>query len=170
MTTSVIIRTLIKSLLTSTIIFIITTLASYLLTRQSSNEFTLGFPFSFYEQFRLTGSDFNNFGWRVSNFIIDCLFTFLFSFLYVVWSEHKRQPIFRSLINTFSWTILGVWCLLTGIVVLFLIDRWMHPNTKRISNVDLLTYGHISIWLLGIFGIFRLVLMLLKFRQTKQSS
>jgi membrane protease YdiL (CAAX protease family) len=46
----------------------------------------------------------------------------------------------------------AVWGLLTIAVVLFLLERWANPNTKGISNKDLLDYMHISFVLLPIYG------------------
>lgn len=166
MTSSTVTKKLIKSTLTAFILFALFTFAFYLLTRQDKY-FSLGFPFMFYKQFLMDGSDFH-FGWTISNLITDCLIFFLFSFLYVIWSDYKRQPVVRSLVNLFSWIIIAFWCLLTGIVILALVDRWMNPGTKGISNVDLLTYGYISLWLLGLFALFKLTLLIIKRLQTKQ--
>ena len=44
------------------------------------------------------------------------------------------------------------WGLLTIAVVLFLLERWANPNTKGISNRDLLDYMYISLVLLPIYG------------------
>jgi hypothetical protein len=44
-----------------------------------------------------------------------------------------------------------LWILLTGIAIIFLIDRESNPGRKSISNTDLVTYGEISIVLIGLF-------------------
>ena len=44
-----------------------------------------------------------------------------------------------------QWLALAVWGLLTLAVVVFLIDRWVHPHLKSISNRDLQNYGLITI-------------------------
>ena len=46
----------------------------------------------------------------------------------------------------------ALWGLLTIAVVLFLLARWANPNTKGISNRDLLDYMYISLVLLPIYG------------------
>jgi hypothetical protein len=46
----------------------------------------------------------------------------------------------------------AVWALLSIIVALLLIDRWLNPHIKGISNVDLKGYMYVSFVLLPIFG------------------
>jgi membrane protein DedA with SNARE-associated domain len=46
----------------------------------------------------------------------------------------------------------ALWGLLTIAVVLFLLVRWANPDTRRISNQDLLDYLYVSLVLLPIYG------------------
>ncbi len=57
-----------------------------------------------------------------------------------------------------------IWVLLSIVVVIFLFDRWNDPQTKSISNHDLLDYISISIWFLMVFGISKLSIFLVKKR------
>jgi hypothetical protein len=58
----------------------------------------------------------------------------------------------KWLINILTYTMIGLWSLLTAIVVVFLIDRWTNPGWKSISNHDLKDYGLITIVVLLIVG------------------
>jgi len=58
--------------------------------------------------------------------------------------------------------ILIVWTALTVIVMLFLFDRFLHPNIKGISPVDLKDYTSISIYLIGFCLIFKTIVFFLK--------
>ena len=55
------------------IVFGLLCLASYLLTKEGQLNYTVGFPFKFYEQFKLSGSDTKNWGWLPVNFFYDTL-------------------------------------------------------------------------------------------------
>ena len=59
--------------------------------------------------------------------------------------------IFYHLVKFAGRIVLGLWCLLTIVVVLFLVDRFIHPHTKGISNVDLQDYGYITLFALPVF-------------------
>jgi len=48
--------------------------------------------------------------------------------------------------------MIGLWGLLTIIVIIFLIQRWANPGWKSISNHDLMDYGQITIIILSIVG------------------
>ena len=37
----------------------------------------IGFPFKYYEQFQVSGSDFLNSGWMINNLILDCVITWV---------------------------------------------------------------------------------------------
>lgn len=50
----------------------------------------LGFPFKYYYQFWLSGSPSPNCGWRLNNFIWDCLITWLVTlFIYFIIKRKK---------------------------------------------------------------------------------
>jgi len=57
---------------------------------------------------------------------------------------------FKIILRVLAALILGLWALLTLIVLLFLYDRWANPGRKSISNVDLVHYGQISLPMLAI--------------------
>jgi hypothetical protein len=50
-----------------------------------------------------------------------------------------------TILRAIKWLALAAWGLLTLIVIIFLIDHFIHPHTKGISNEDLKDYGIISI-------------------------
>ena len=60
--------------------------------------------------------------------------------------------IIKRLINILFYIIIGLWGLLTIIVIIFLIHRWTNPGWKSISNHDLMDYGQITIIVLPIVG------------------
>jgi D-alanyl-lipoteichoic acid acyltransferase DltB (MBOAT superfamily) len=72
-TSYIISRILLTPTVISIVAFGIFCLASYLFTKEGQHNFTVGFPYKFYEQFRVSGSDTNNWGWLPMNFIIDGL-------------------------------------------------------------------------------------------------
>ena len=59
----------------------------------------------------------------------------------------------RKLINIIKYIIIGIWGLLTIIVILFLIHRLLNPGWKSISNLDLKNYGKISLIFIPVIGI-----------------
>ena len=72
-TSNVIFRILLTSTVISMVAFGMFCLTSYLVTKQGKHNFNVGFPYKFYEQFRVSGSDTNNWGWLPVNFFIDVL-------------------------------------------------------------------------------------------------
>lgn len=58
---------------------------------------------------------------------------------------------FVKILKTVGLAALIIWLLLTAIVLIFLFDKWIHPNLKSISKIDLVDYKNLSIWLLIIF-------------------
>jgi Na+-driven multidrug efflux pump len=77
--------------------------------------------------------------------------------------------VFSNISKVIGWTAIILWGLLSLIVLFFLIDRWIHPNIKGISNRDLKDYLKISIWLIGIFGVTRVLMYVLNSGQKKHS-
>jgi hypothetical protein len=75
----------------------------------------------------------------------------------------------KYLLLIIGWTVFAIWSLLTLVVIIALIHRWTNPGWKSISNVDLLWYGELSIWLLGGFAILRLLIWLLTLGPRKYS-
>jgi len=59
-TSYIIFRILLTPTVISIVVFIIFCLASYLATKEGEHNFTVGFPYTFYEQFRHGGSDSNS--------------------------------------------------------------------------------------------------------------
>ena len=55
----------------SLFLFAIVIVCSYIIRKNGLYEFHLGYPFQFYEQFKLTGNDFVNFGWDIEAFLLD---------------------------------------------------------------------------------------------------
>jgi hypothetical protein len=78
------------------------------------------------------------------------------------------QLTFRKLINAIGWSSFIIWCLLTFVVLFFLIAQ--QPHVKGISQADLIDYKHVSIWLLGVFIVAIIILWFLKIGQGRQSS
>jgi hypothetical protein len=60
--------------------------------------------------------------------------------------------IVKKMINILSYVIIGLWGLLTIIVIVFLINRWTNPGWKSISNNDLKDYGQITVVVLVTIG------------------
>jgi len=78
--------------------------------------------------------------------------------------------VFQYILKIIGLTAFIIWGLLTFVVLIFLIDRWTHPHTKSISNVDLLIYVNFSLWLLGIFITSKIIIWLLVKGKKKYSS
>jgi hypothetical protein len=78
--------------------------------------------------------------------------------------------VFQYILKIIGLTALIIWGLLTFIVLILLIDRWTHPHTKSISNVDLLIYVNFSLWLLGIFVASKIFIWLLILPRKKYGS
>ena len=76
----------------------------------------------------------------------------------------KLLTIFKKLISIIAYTILGLWSILTIIVIYFLIHRWTNPGWKSISNHDLKDYGQITIIILPIVGFLFIVRYFIKKR------
>jgi nitrate reductase NapE component len=70
--------------------------------------------------------------------------------------ELTRPQMTKKLLEIFFTGIallaFALWGLLTIAVVLFLLGRWANPQTKGISNRDLVDYLYISLVLLPIYG------------------
>jgi len=67
--------------------------------------------------------------------------------------NYKLLIILRKLINIIKYIFVGIWGILTIIVIIFLIHRFLNPGWKSISNLDLKNYGEISLYFLPIIGI-----------------
>jgi len=67
--------------------------------------------------------------------------------------NEKVLIILKKLINVLIYIFTGFWGLLTMIVIIFLIHRYLNPGWKSISNRDLKDYGKISLIFFTIFGI-----------------
>jgi hypothetical protein len=92
-TSYIIYRILLTPTVISLIAFGIFCLASYLMTKEGQHNFTVGFPCKFYEQFRVSGSDTNNWGWLPLNFVIDGLFIWTLSVTgYFYWLKSFYKP------------------------------------------------------------------------------
>lgn len=61
----------------------------------------------------------------------------------------------KRLLNILKYILVGLWVFLTIIVIIFLIDRWLNPGWKGISNRDLKDYGIISLIFFAILGLFK---------------
>ena len=64
-------KILIKATSVSLLIFAIVIFCTYFIRKQGLYEFHLGYPFQFYEQFKLSGNSFGNFGWDIEAFLLD---------------------------------------------------------------------------------------------------
>ncbi len=62
------------------------------------------------------------------------------------------KKLLKMLFTVIAFLAFAVWALLSIIVALLLIDRWLNPHIKGISNVDLKGYMYVSFVLLPIFG------------------
>lgn len=67
--------------------------------------------------------------------------------------KNRLFKILKKLINTMTYILIGLWVLLTIIVIYFLIDKWANPELKSISNRDLKDYGLISIVFITAVGL-----------------
>src|SRR5690242_6408951 len=72
---------LIKASSASLIIFGIVILCTYFIKKNGLYEFHLGYPFQFYEQFKLNGNAFVNFGWDVEALLLDFMIYWSISLL-----------------------------------------------------------------------------------------
>jgi len=91
------IKVMYKILLTPTFISIVAfgllSLASYLLTKESEHNYRIGFPYKFYEQFRLSRSDSNNWGWHPTNLLFDIIIIWTLSVAgYFFWIRKFYKP------------------------------------------------------------------------------
>jgi uncharacterized BrkB/YihY/UPF0761 family membrane protein len=57
----------------------------------------------------------------------------------------KLLMIIKKLVNVIAYLMMGLWSILTIIVIFFLIHRWTNPGWKSISNTDLKDYGVITL-------------------------
>jgi len=90
----IIFRILLMPTIISIVAFGILCLASYLVTKEGEHNFTVGFPVKFYEQFRLSGSNTNNWGWLPVNFVINALLTWTLSVGgYFYWLKKFYKPL-----------------------------------------------------------------------------
>ena len=86
-------RILLPPTIMSIIVFATLCLISYLLTRENKFKFKIGFPYKFYEQFRLSKSDENNWGWTPANLIVDIVIIWLLSLSgYFIWLLKFYNP------------------------------------------------------------------------------
>lgn len=73
-------------------IFGICIILSWLFSREVNGQnFSLGFPFAFYEQFKLRGNDYVNFGWDINNFFFDIFITLFFTISILINCVKKRN-------------------------------------------------------------------------------
>jgi len=92
-TSYLIIRILLTPTVVSLFIFGVLCLASYLVTKEGQHNFTVGFPYKFYEQFRVSGSHTNNWGWLPMNFTTDVLLIWTLSVAgYLYWLKNFYKP------------------------------------------------------------------------------
>jgi hypothetical protein len=75
----------------------------------------------------------------------------------------------KRIARAIGWSALIIWCFLTLLVLVFLIDRWVNPGVKGISKIDLLNYANFSFWLLGFFLASRLVIGFIVSEEKKHS-
>lgn len=64
------------------------------------------------------------------------------------------------ILNTFKrllLILLGLWGILTLVVIVALIDKWSNPNWKGISNADLVIYYKLTFCALCIFIVFKIL-------------
>jgi uncharacterized BrkB/YihY/UPF0761 family membrane protein len=64
----------------------------------------------------------------------------------------KMLIIVKKVINILTYIMIGLWSILTIIVIFFLIHRLTNPSWKSISNHDLKDYGQITIIVLLVVG------------------
>lgn len=57
-------------------------------------------------------------------------------------------------------TALTFWGIISFFVFIFVIDRFLHPHTKGISNKDLGDYVELTIWLVPIYLLSRVIMKL----------
>lgn len=74
----------------------------------------------------------------------------------------KMLIIVKKVINILTYIMIGLWSILTIIVVSFLIHRLTNPGLKSISNNDLKDYGQITIVVLFIVGFMFLLRIFIK--------
>ena len=67
--------------------------------------------------------------------------------------NYKLLIVLRKLINLIKYIFVGIWGFVTIIVIIYLIHRFLNPDRKSISNVDLKNYGEISLIFLPVIGI-----------------
>jgi hypothetical protein len=63
----------------------------------------------------------------------------------------------RTFLKRLGIISIGLWTLLSAIVIYFVIDRQRNPGLKGISNVDLVHYRNISVALIFVFILTRLI-------------
>jgi len=71
--------------------FFATSLITYFVTGENGNDFKLGFPFMYYEQFQLRGNILLNFGWDAFAAIYDYMIVLLFVLPIVTLIELKNK-------------------------------------------------------------------------------
>jgi len=60
-------------------------------------------------------------------------------------------------LNILKYIFAGFWGFLTIIVIIFLIQKFLNPGWKSISNRDLKDYGIITLMFFAIFGILKVM-------------
>lgn len=75
--------------------FSICVIISWLFSREGNGQnFELGFPFTFYEQFKLRGNNYVNFSWDIYNFVLDAFIIFICTFMITIvvsWLSENRK-------------------------------------------------------------------------------
>lgn len=93
-----IVGVLIRSTLVSIVIFFAISFVTVLLcigplhyTRMGDDySFNIGFPFQYYHQFIVSGNPFPDFGWDVTNLLIDCIITWTIVVAVVYFKRQKN--------------------------------------------------------------------------------
>jgi hypothetical protein len=86
-------RILLPPTIISIIVFAIFCFLSYWVTKDGQFNFKIGFPYKFYEQFRLSDGDTNNWGWTPFSLIIDIILTWTLSVGgYFIWLIKFYKP------------------------------------------------------------------------------
>ena len=63
----------------------------------------------------------------------------------------------KRILNILKYIFAGFWGFLTIIVIIFLIQKFLNPGWKSISNRDLKDYGIITLMFFAIFGILKIM-------------
>ena len=75
----------------------------------------------------------------------------------------------KNIIKVLLGISLILWALLTVIVLIAIVDKWVHPDTKGISSLDFKNYIQISVVCIGLSILFNLILNFIKDKLEKSS-